>query len=134
MTTVKNSAQATAFGLPIGTQTAIAVPPGFNPQAQVDEWTNALFPGPVPFAYYWRPGGDNDYKVKYGAQYDAYGNFEYGATGAAAGYSCGTLTGMGDLLHGGTNYPINTSDIQTGYYAIQTGNKLSTIDYTPPKP
>ena len=66
--------------------------------------------------------------------YDAYGNFAYGATGAAAGYSCGLLTGMGDLLHGGKNYPINTNDIISGYNAISNGGTLNVIDYTPPTP
>ncbi|WP_213739143.1 polymorphic toxin type 44 domain-containing protein [Bradyrhizobium sp. dw_411] len=60
--------------------------------------------------------------------YDAFGNFEYGATGAAAGYSNRTLTGMGDLLHGGTNNPINTQDITSGANAINNGGTLSTID------
>ncbi len=60
--------------------------------------------------------------------YDAFGNFEYGATGAAAGYSNRTLTGMGDLLHGGTNNPINTQDITNEANAINSGGTLSTID------
>jgi hypothetical protein len=87
----------------------------------------------IPFAAYWRPGGPNDYKLK-NAMYDAYGNFAYGATGAAAGYSCGDLTGMGDLLHGGSNNPINTSDIVSGFNAINNGGNLSVIDYNSPWP
>jgi hypothetical protein len=64
--------------------------------------------------------------------YDAYGNFEYGATGAAAGISSDLLVGMGDIIHGGTNNPINTYDIQSGYYAISSGGTLSTVNYLPP--
>jgi hypothetical protein len=60
--------------------------------------------------------------------YDAFGNFEYGATGSAAGYSSGTLTGMGDVLHGGANDPINTQDILSGANAINNSGTLSTID------
>ena len=102
MTSVKNPVQATAYGLPMGTSTAIAVPPDVNPQAQVDYWASTIFKGPVPFAAYWIPGGSHDYKNTNGAMgpmYDAYGNFAYGATGAAAGYSSSTLQLMGDITH-----------------------------------
>jgi hypothetical protein len=133
MTTVKNSAQAASYGLPVGTPTAIAVPPGENPKAQVDYWSNTYFQNPVAFGWYWRPGGPNDYKLQ-NPMYDAYGNFTYGATGEAAGYSCKTLTGMGDLLHHGNNNPINTTDITSGYNAISNGGTLNIIDYTPPTP
>ena len=63
----------------------------------------------------------------------AYGNFEYGATGAAAGYPSSLLTGIGDLNHGGSNYPINTNDIQSGYNAISNGGTLNVKDWQPPK-
>ena len=42
--------------------------------------------------------------------FDAYGNIEYGATGASANIDCDTLVGVGDLLHGGHNDPINTHE------------------------
>ena len=131
MTTVKNSAQAASYGIPIGTATAIAVPAGQDPQAEVNSWANTSMNGPVPFAFYWRPGGPHDYKL-IDPMFDAYGNFQYGATGAAAKYSCETLTGMGDRLHGGHNNPINTRDIQSGFNAIYSGGTLSIIDYNPP--
>jgi len=127
MTNVKNSAQAASYGQPIGTSVPIAVPPTMDPQAPVNFWRSTMLNGPIPFAYYWRPGGPNDYKLQ-NPMYDAFGNFEYGATGAAVGYSNGTLTGMGDLLHRGTNNPINTQDILSGANAINSGGTLSMID------
>ena len=134
MTTVKNPGQANQYDLPIGTPTAIPVPPGVDPQAQVDLWSYAsqVGAGAINFGLYWS-SPSNDYKQQ-NPMYDAYGNFAYGATGAAAGYSCGLLTGVGDLLHGGTNYPINTNDIISGYNAISSGGTLNVIDYTPPTP
>jgi RHS repeat-associated protein len=133
LTQVKNAAQASSYGLPIGWLTAIAVPPGVNPQAQVNFWASTYNNGLGAFASYWWPGGPNDYKLQ-NAMYDAYGNFAYGATGAAAGYSCNTLTGVADALHRGHNNPINTRDITLGYSAISRGGSLSIIDYTPSKP
>lgn len=67
-------------------------------------------------------------------QYDAYGNFAYGATGAASGYSSSTLALMGDITHpnqGFVNNPINSQDIQSGYNAISSGGTLGTVEYTP---
>jgi len=66
--------------------------------------------------------------------FDAYGNFAYGATGEASGYSSSTLTVMGDITHpnqGFVNNPINTQDIQSGYNAIANGGTLGTVEYTP---
>jgi len=60
--------------------------------------------------------------------FDAYGNFEFGATGAAAGFSLLTLQVAADVLHGGTNDPINQTDIQSGFVAIEKGGKLSTTE------
>lgn len=88
---------------------------------------------PVSFAWYWRPGGSNDYKLR-NSMYDAYGNFAYGATGATTGYSCSVLTGVGDLLHKGSNNPINTLDISQGFNAINKGEIISIIDFTPHRP
>src|SRR5216683_4740405 len=54
MTTVKNSAQAaaTSYGVPVGTNVPIAVPPGVNPQTMVNQWgSGSLFNGPAEFAY-----------------------------------------------------------------------------------
>jgi RHS repeat-associated protein len=77
MTTVKNSAQADSYSVPIGTEVAIAVPDGINPQDMVNDWASTYWNGPAVFAWAWRPGGPNDYKLQ-NAMYDAYGNFEYG--------------------------------------------------------
>jgi len=134
MTTVKNSAQAaaTSYGVPVGTNVPIAVPPGVNPQTMVNQWgSGSLFNGPAEFAYTWRPNGPNDYKQQ-NPMYDAYGNFLYGATGQAAGFSSGFLQTTANLLHGGTNNPINTTDIQSGFDAIANGGQLSIEEYTPP--
>ena len=79
-----------------------------------------------------RPGGPNDYKLLIPkGLYDAYGNFEYGATGAAAGFSCSLLQFAANVLHKGKNNPINTADIQTGYNVISNGGTLGIINYTP---
>lgn len=131
MTTVKNSAQAASYGLPVGSAAAIAVPAGQDPQAEVNYWQNTTLKGPAPFGIYWRPGGPHDYKI-IDPMFDAYGNFKFGATGAAAGFSCQTLTGLGDAVHHGHNNPINTKDIESGFNAINNGGRLSITDYLPP--
>jgi hypothetical protein len=102
MTAVKNPAQAKAFRLPVGTPIAIAVPPGIDPQGLVSQWECAFFKVPAPFGWFWRYGGPNDYKLL-SPLFDAFGNFEYGATGAAAGYSSQDLEFIGSALHGGSN-------------------------------
>jgi hypothetical protein len=107
------------------------VPPDKNPQQMVDDWSSLPKKSALEFAKTWRPNGPNDYKQT-SPMYDAYGNYEYGATGAAAGFSDGLLQGMGDLIKMGKNNPINRSDIQSGFDAISNGGKLSTIEYTPP--
>jgi hypothetical protein len=63
--------------------------------------------------------------------YDAFGNFEYGATGEAMGISCNTLVGWGNLLHNGHNNPINTQDIVDGYNAVYSGGTLKVVNYNP---
>jgi RHS repeat-associated protein len=131
MTTVKNPAQAAAYGLPVGTATAIATPPGANPQGDVNCWANAKDKGFGAFKNYWADPAHN-YKVVNGPMYDAYGNFEFGATGEAAGFPLWILQGAADYLHNGTNNPINTNDINSGFNAIAAGGKLSIIDYNPP--
>jgi uncharacterized protein RhaS with RHS repeats len=134
MTAIKNSQQAKAYGLSKCAHTAIAVPPGANPQQLVNAFGSVPNGNNIGFATFWRPYGPNDYKnvPGLGPMFDAYGNFEYGATGEAAGYSLNVLTGMGDLLHGGSNNPINTTDITSGFNAVATGGKLGVADYTPP--
>jgi RHS repeat-associated protein len=130
-TLVKNSAQAKLLGLPIGTAVPIAIPPGINPQALVNKWgSGAMFNGLGEFAWTWRERGPNDYK-RISPIYDAYGNFEYGATGEAAGFSIGLLQFAANAFHGGTNNPINTADIQSGFSAIAGGSELCVTNYTP---
>jgi len=63
--------------------------------------------------------------------YDAFGNFEYGATGAAAGFPNAILQDAADAFHGGHNDPINTRDIQAGFDAMSNGGTLGTVDYNP---
>jgi hypothetical protein len=89
MTQVKNPAQAQKLGLPVGTPVPIAVPPGIDPQAAVNQFKNSWDPTPLSFYEYWKDPSHN-YK-KTNPMYDAYGNFSYGATGAADGFSCKQL-------------------------------------------
>jgi RHS repeat-associated protein len=131
MTTVKNGAQAASYGLHVGSAAAIAVPAAQDPQAEVNYWQNTALKGLAPFLIYWRPGGPHDYKI-IDPMFDAYGNSQFGATGAAAGFSCQTLTGVGDAAHHGHNNPINTNDIESGFNAIRNGGRLSVMDYLPP--
>jgi RHS repeat-associated protein len=131
MTIVKNPAQAAAYGLPVGAATAIATPPGANPQGDVSCWANAKDKSFRAFKNYWADPAHN-YKVVNGPMYDAYGNFEFGATGAAAGFPLLILQGAADYLHNWNNNPINTTDINSGFNAIAAGGRLSIIDYNPP--
>lgn len=120
ITRVKNQAQANRLGVPVGSVAPIIVPPGQDPQGMINQWGSNILPHPIDFANTWKPGGPNDYKL-ISPIYDAYGNFEYGATGTAGGFSNTTLQGMADLLHGGTNNPINTQDIQSGGHGTRQG-------------
>ena len=133
-TKVKTQEQADLLGVPVGTEVPVFVPPGKDPQAMVDQWSRTKTKTPVDFAVTWRPGGDNDYKkTKYGAIYDAYGNFEYGATGAAYGFSKSDIVGAGEgdarLRHHAPNNPINRADIEAGHDAVSHGGKLQTVPY-----
>jgi len=131
-TTVKTQNQALETGLHVGDPMKIAVPPLLNPQKMVDDWASApraaSFAGTwLAFQDYWsRP--EHDFKSE-SKIFDAFGNFEFGATGAAAGFSLGTLQKVGDLLHppGFTNVRINTIDIASGYAAISNGGRLLSI-------
>jgi RHS repeat-associated protein len=131
MTVVKNPVQAAAFGLPVGTPTAIAVPPGANPQGAVDCWNNAPDRGLKAFRRYWADPSRN-YKVVSGPMYDAYGNFMYGGTGAADYIDLVLLQLVAQYLHSWNNDPINSRDIMNGYDAVAEGGRLSIIDYNPP--
>jgi RHS repeat-associated protein len=131
MSQVKNDAQAKALGLPKGTPIPIAVPPGIDPQQAVNQFKNSWNPTGSDFYFYWKDPTHN-YKAGGHPQYDAYGNFSYGATGAADGFTCKTLQDEGDKLHGGKNNPVNKTDINSGFDAVNKGGKLSTKDYTPP--
>jgi hypothetical protein len=131
---VKNSAQALVAGVKVGTPIRIAVPPGIDPQTTVDQWSSgsvwssrsALSPRTwSAFKKFWSDPANN-YKKVFGAIYDAYGNFEFGATGAAAFFGLPALEAAADYLHGGTNDPINRTDIASGYDGIDKGGKLST--------
>ena len=128
MSVVKNPAQAAAFRLPVGAPIAIAVPPGQNPQGDVDCWKNGVVRGRDAFKQYWSDPKHN-YKAGGHPQYDAYGNFMFGATGASAGYWISTLQEAGEYLHGFNNNPINVQDIQSGYSAIANGGQITIVDY-----
>jgi hypothetical protein len=65
--------------------------------------------------------------------FDAYANFEYGATGNAAGFTLPWLqfwAKTGKLAI--TNDPINVNDIANGYNVIAAGGTLGETDWTPP--
>ena len=130
---VKNSDQAGIAGWPIGTPIRIAVPPGIDPQTMVDQWSSgsvwssrsALNPRTwFAFRKFWSDP-NNNFKTQ-NKMFDAFGNFELGATGAAAFFGLPILEAEADRLHGGTNDPINRADIQSGFEAIEKGRKLST--------
>jgi RHS repeat-associated protein len=151
ITTIKNSAQAQAYKdaevngpITVGSTTVpIAVPSGADPQALVKEWSAARALTTIAptltyanFAAFWIPGGPHDYKnAPPRSLYDAFGNFEYGATGTAAGLTCSVLQGAGEGLslakYGELNDPINATDIQSGIDAVSQGGTLSVNDYSP---
>jgi RHS repeat-associated protein len=141
-TKVKDNAQVNTAGVPINTPIYIAVPQGINPQNVVntfksENWLNPSFI--EHFDQFWSNPA-NDYKTKYGAIYDAFGNFEYGATGAEMGLPLSILQGEANHLskkkHGIPNVPINVADINSGYNAISGGGKLGTkmMQLIPPSP
>ena len=131
MSQVKNQAQANLTGLPLGMPIRIAVPSSIDPQALVNQWRSTTPPSRwtyIRFAAFWRPSGPNDYKQGPGnAIYDAFGNFEFGATGASAGFDLETLAGAAQAIKGGENSLINQGDIAEGYEAIKDGGTLSTV-------
>jgi len=133
MTKVKTQEQADLLGVPIGTDVPIFVPPDVDPQAMVDQWSRPTEKSPIDFYETWKPGGPNDYKKRFGAIYDAYGNFEYGATGAAYGFTKAEIEGGGEMAafyqHHAFNNPINRADIGAGHSVISGGGKLLTIPY-----
>jgi RHS repeat-associated protein len=91
------------------------------------------------FAYMESPGQSWDYKAQGGMQYDAFGNFNYGAAGAAAGLSLDELQTMGgglSVLLGTGNQqlygnfyqppfyghsPIKSAEIAAGYAYYRNG-------------
>jgi hypothetical protein len=119
------TSQASRFGVPQFTPIRILVPPGINPQGLVNDWTAKShdFTVTKEFFNFWHDPA-NDYK-RTSPIYDAFGNFEYGATGAAAGFAYSTLQTVAELLHWNHNDPINHDDIKSGYDAISKGGTLS---------
>jgi hypothetical protein len=129
-TQVKNQAQANVAGLPIGMPIRIAVPSSIDPQALVNQWRSDTPPSAltwVEFGVFWVPSGPNDYKRKYGPIYDAFGNFEYGATGAAAGFGLDTLLWAASAIKSTPQSPINETDITSGFDAVRGGGTLNAI-------
>lgn len=64
----------------------------------------------------------------------AFGNFEFGASAAGAGYALGVAQGGADFAHGGSNNWVNQRDINSGFGAISSGGQLSVFDYGRPQP
>jgi hypothetical protein len=151
-TTVKNQAQADQLGVPIGSVAPIIVPPGQDPQGMINQFTVlGTSDNTATFANTWLPaslGGQNDYKNQNppsSSIYDAYGNFEYGATGTAAGFTGDQLQDAANLLKTGivtvptvtgpvpipvpglNQNPQNTTDIQSGVNAVQNGGVVITV-------
>jgi hypothetical protein len=79
------------------------------------------------------PYGSYDYKQNVGTQYDQYGNFLFGATGALWGYTSTELQAGGsavyDIVHQTTsgNLPVNQGAIQSGYNAINNGGRVTVV-------
>jgi len=124
---VKNRQQAKAFGLRVGTPVPIVVPQGINPQADVNYWGSGWtsLGTAVGFGWWWDSRAQN-YKLD-NAAFDAYGNFEYGATGRAAAFDLVSLQfAGGPLYHLRANDPQNIVDIASGFNAISNGGTLST--------
>jgi hypothetical protein len=125
MSHVKNDVQAKLFGQKKGTPIPFMVAPGVDPEQLVNDWAGKRGSS-WNFASYWWPGGRHDYKQtpRIGPMLDGFGNFMYGATGAAAGYSRDELQGMGQAIKWGKNDPVNVQDIDTGFDAINRGGQL----------
>jgi RHS repeat-associated protein len=125
-TKVKDSAQVAIAGVPINTPIYISVPPTENPQAMVNYWsTHSFYDNEFAFRDYFKGGGTHDYKLK-NSIWDAFGNFNYGACGEAAGVPHWLLQHEANKGKPGGNNPINTADINSGFDAIAKGGKLST--------
>jgi RHS repeat-associated protein len=132
-TTVKDDAQAAIIpGAVKGvTKIYIAVPPTANPQAMVNYWSNhSFYDNEFAFRDYFKIGGAHDYKndkqFADRAIFDAFGNFNYGACGEAAGVPHWLLQHEANKGKPGGNNPINTADINSGFDAIEKGGTLST--------
>jgi hypothetical protein len=136
-TTVKSVTQANQYGLPASAVnsaiTPIFVPPGINPENMINQWSQPNLNTVGDFYNTWKPGGPNDYKSANppsSSIYDAYGNFEYGATGASTGYFNVELQAVGNAtslaIHGTLNNPINVQDIQSGANAVNQGGVITT--------
>jgi RHS repeat-associated protein len=136
-TKLKTQAQANEVGLPVGTPVYISVPPQVDPQALVDFWRPGNYYSGrhntdfgVAFADFWRPHGAHDYK-EINPIYDAFGNFGFGATGAANGDTLENLLAWANRIHKlfshGPNPEINNTDIKSGFNAISQGGKLSVV-------
>jgi hypothetical protein len=125
VTKVKNSQQAATAQVPVDTPIYIAVPNYVDPQFAVNFWKSHPFLlYPQEFKHYWQ-AKVHDYKL-HNAIYDAFGNFEYGATGRAAGVSQRMLQYEGAHVHaGGVIDPININDINSGFNAIKNFGTLS---------
>lgn len=113
----------------MGTPEPIYVPDGVNPQKFVDEgmgMSQGTISSLVKVGYLWRPKGPRDYK-RQNPIYDAFGNFGFGAEGAAAGQTFGDLGAGGDVAHcGNRNSQTNDRDIRSGVTAVGAGGTLST--------
>jgi hypothetical protein len=124
-------------GLPVGAIIPIYVPSGVNPQAMIDNWRsgNGGYGDDFNFAATWRNGGPNDYKLQVPqGVYDSYGNFAYGATGIAGGFTAQQLQEMGQATHGGNNPNVNVLAIQAGINAVQQGGTVITSPVPWPSP
>lgn len=63
-----------------------------------------------------KPGGPWDYKRNNNRRFEAFGNFNYGATGAAMGYSSATLLAASLYIHLTRQYqPLNTENLRQEY-------------------
>jgi hypothetical protein len=141
--------QAQTLRLPDGSIIPIYVPSDVDPDALMSRFAmisdfvkaanddeSRIVTSEPALAFEFRPGGPYDFKVKYGKQYDQFGNFVFGAASALWGYSSDEIqagAGKAHTIYTGPsngpygNLPVNVQDIQSGYDAMSNGGRLSVV-------
>jgi RHS repeat-associated protein len=138
---IKNPDQVAAFDKDkcgnkrkINSRVPILVPPDvvkFGLENFMDtQWNSSDLMKSPRFANYWAPRGNHDWK-RYDVRYDAFGNFAYGVSGRAYGFTGTDLQEKAELLQkmrGGTQPLQNIQDIQAGIDAYDSGCTFQIVD------